>query len=194
MFLSALKLPHLLIGITERYAVGCQTVNLLDAEHWVVHRIVEDMLVHFYLVDDIGCHLQTVFQFAKGWQKDFLDDLQVAEVAHGQVIHDERHLLRQRLELVALGTDELEDIGILLVGHDRRACGTLFRQLHKREVLRVEQTGIKSHFGDGTCDGGDGEAYVALHLASPHLGIDHIVVHRVEAQQFRCHRAVQGEG
>ena len=97
------------------------------------------------------------------------------------------------MQLITLGTNQLEHVGILLMGHDARTCGTLLGQLHEREVLRVEHTGVESHLGDGTSDGGDGETNVALHLASTHLGIHHIVVHRIEAQQFCRHRSVQGE-
>ena len=151
------------------------------------------MLIDLYLINNVGRHLQAVLQFAKGRQEDLLDDLQVAEVAHGEVVHDERHLLRQRLELVALGADEFKHIGVLLVRHNAGACRTLLGKLHEREVLRVEQAGVEGHLGDGASDGGDGETYVALHLATTHLGIDDVVVHRVEAQQFGGHRTVQGE-
>ena len=109
---------HLLVGIAEGHAIGGKAVHFLYGEHWVVHRVVEDMFVHLYLINNIGCHLQTVLQFAEGREEDFLDDLQVAEVAAGQVVHDEGHLLGQRLEFVALRTDEFEHVGVLLVGHD----------------------------------------------------------------------------
>ena len=184
---------HLLIGIAEGHPVGSQAIHLFDREHRVVHRIVENVLIDLYLINNVGRHLQTVLQFAKGWQEDLLDDLQVAEVAHGEVVHDERYLLRQRLEFVALGADKFKHIGILLVGHDAGARRTLLGEFHEREVLRVEQAGVEGHLGDGASDGGDGEAHVALHLATTHLGIDHVVVHRVEAQQFGGHRAIEWE-
>ena len=109
---------YFLVGIAERHAVGGETVHFLYGEHRVVHRIVEDMFVHLYLINNVSGHLQTVLQFAEGREENFLDDLQVAEVAAGQVVHDEGHLLGQRLEFVALRTDEFEHVGVLLVGHD----------------------------------------------------------------------------
>ena len=185
---------YLLIGIAEGHAVGCQTIHFLYREHRVVHWVVEDMLVDFYLINNVGSHLETVFQLIKGREEDLLDDLQVTKVAAGQVVHDEHHLLGQRLELVGLGTDQLEDIRVLLVGHDARTGGTLLGEFYEGEVLGVEQTGIEGQFCQGAGDGGDGEAHVTLHLAAPHLSIYHIVVHRVETQELGGHRAVEGEG
>ena len=77
--------------------------------------------------------------------------------------------------------------------HDAGTRSTLFGELHEREILGVEQAGIEGELSQRTSDGGDGETYVALHLATSHLGIDDVVVHRVKAQQFGGHRAVEGE-
>ena len=151
------------------------------------------MLVHRHLVYDVGSHLQAVFQLVERREEHLLDDLQVAEIAHGQVVHDEHDLLRQALKLVALGPDELKHVGVLLVGHYRRAGGTLLGQLHEGEVLTVEQACVKRHLCQRSGHGGEGKRHVALHLATSHLGIDHVIVHRVEAQQLGGHRAVQGE-
>ena len=77
--------------------------------------------------------------------------------------------------------------------HDARACGTLLGEFHEVEVLAVEHTCVERHLGHRARHCGEGEGHVALHLASAHLGIDHVVVHRVKTQQPRGHRAVQGE-
>ena len=77
--------------------------------------------------------------------------------------------------------------------HDARTCGTLLGQLNEREVLRVEQAGIERHLSDSSCNSSDGKTYVTLHLSASHLGIYHIIIHRVEAQQIGGHRTVQGE-
>ena len=116
---------HLLVGIAEGHAAGGEAVDLLDREHRVVHRVVEYMLVHLYLIDDVGRHLQAVLQLVEGRQEHLFYNLQVAEVAHGQVVLDERYLVGQALQLVRLGTDQFEDVGVLLVRHDRRARRTL---------------------------------------------------------------------
>ena len=71
-----------LVSITERSSVGSQLVYFFYREHRVVARIVEYVLVHFHLVDDVGSHLQAVFQLAEGREEHLLDDLQVAEVAY----------------------------------------------------------------------------------------------------------------
>ena len=54
------------------------------------------------------------------------------------------------------------------------------RQLDEVEVLAVEHTGIKGHLGHRACHRGQGKGHIAFHLATPHLRVDHIVVHRVE--------------
>ena len=61
------------------------------------------MLVHLHLVDDVGSHLQTVLQLVEGREEHFLDNLEIAEIAYWQVVHDEHYLLWKALELVALG-------------------------------------------------------------------------------------------
>ena len=185
---------HLAVGIAEGHALGSQPVHLFHTEDGVVARVVEQVLVYLHAVYDVGRHLQAFGQFVEGGQEHFLDDLQVAEIARGQVVHDERHLLGQRLQLVRLGPDELEDVGILLVGHDAAARGALLGQPHETEVLRVEEAGVVGQFGQGARHGGHGEGYVALGLAASHLRIHHIVVHRVEAQQACGHLPVEGEG
>ena len=86
---------HLLISIAERHASSSQTIHLLNGEHRVVHRVIEDMLVNLYLINDVGSHLQTVFQLSEGWQEHFLDNLEVTEITDGQIVHDQGHLLGQ---------------------------------------------------------------------------------------------------
>ena len=50
------------------------------------------MLVHLHLVDDVGSHLQTVLQLVEGREEYFLDNLEIAEIAYWQVVHDEHNL------------------------------------------------------------------------------------------------------
>ena len=119
--------PDLLVGIAERHPLAGQAVHLLYGEHQVVARVVEDVLVHLELCDDVGGHLQALSQLLESGEEDLLDDLQVAEVAAGQVVHNERNLLRQSLKLVALGASQLEDIRVLLVRHDAGAGRALLR-------------------------------------------------------------------
>ena len=76
------------------------------------------MLVNLHLVDDVSSHLQTVFQLVESWEEYFLDNLKITEITHRQVVHDEHNLLWQALELVALGTNQLEYVWVLLVWHD----------------------------------------------------------------------------
>ena len=77
--------------------------------------------------------------------------------------------------------------------HDARTCGALLRQFHKLEVLRIEQAGIKSHLRHRTSQTCYGECHITLHLASAHLCIHHVVVHRVEAQEICRHLTVERE-
>ena len=151
------------------------------------------MLVHLHLVDDVGSHLQTVLQLVEGREEHFLDNLEIAEIAYWQVVHDEHYLLWKALELVALGANQLEYVWILLVWHDARTGGALLRQLHETEVLAVEHAGIESHLCQCSCHGSHGESHVALHLSSAHLCINHIIVHAVETEKFGGHGAVQRE-
>ena len=58
------------------------------------------MLVDLYLINNVRGHLQAVLQFTKRWQEHLFDNLQVAEVAHGQIVHHQHNLLWQRLQLI----------------------------------------------------------------------------------------------
>ena len=184
---------NLLVSIAERHTFASQTVDLFDGEHEVVAGIIENVLVDFEPGDDVGRHLEALAQFLESRQEDFLDDLQVTEVTAGQVVHDECYLLWQSLQLVTLGASQLEDIGVLLVGHDAGACGTLLWQLNEPEVLTVVETGIEGKLTDGSSDTSQSESNVPFRLATSHLCIDDVVVERVEAKQLCSHRAVQGE-
>ena len=97
------------------------------------------------------------------------------------------------LELVALGTYQLEYVWVLLVRHDARTGGTLLRQLDETEVLTVEHAGIESHLCQRSCHGSHGESHIALHLATSHLCIYHVVIHAVETEQLGSHGTVERE-
>ena len=78
--------------------------------------------------------------------------MQVAEISRRQVVHYQRDLLWQRLQLVALGAYQLEHVRILLVRHDAAARRAFFRQTDEAEVLAVEQAGIEGHLGQRAGD------------------------------------------
>ena len=88
---------HLFVGVAEGGAGGCKAVDLLDREHGVVARVVGNVLVDLDALDDVGGHVQTVDEAVEGGQEGLLELLQVAEVARGQIVHDECHLLWQGL-------------------------------------------------------------------------------------------------
>ena len=109
---------HLLVSIAERHTLACQAVYLLDGENRVVHRIVENILPNLHTIDNICGHFQAVTQFLKGWEEHLFYYLKVAEIATRQIVLYECDLRRKSLQLIALGTDELENVRILLVRHN----------------------------------------------------------------------------
>ena len=167
---------HFLISIPERHTFTCQAVHFFHTENKQVFVIVEDMFVHLYFIHDIGSHLQTVFQFLESRQKDFLNNLQIPEIAGRQIIGNHHNLLWQWLQFIALGTRQFKDIRVLLMGHNAGTCRAIIRQLHETEVLTVEHTSIKSQFGDSSGNTRQSKSYITFHLATPHLGINNIIV------------------
>ena len=137
---------HLLIGITERHASGCEAVNLLHAEHEVVARIVEDMLVHLHLAHHGVDHRENSLDFIERRQEILLGELQVAEIAHRQIVGDHCDLEWQRLQTVATCARQFKHIGIFLVRHNRRAGGELVGEFDEREVLRIKHTCVERQF------------------------------------------------
>ena len=77
---------------------------------------------------------------------------------------------------VAFGTSQLENVGVLLVWHNARTGRELIGQLDEAEVLTVEHAGVKSQLRECGGDASHGEGNGAFHLASAHLGVDHIIV------------------
>ena len=68
-----------------------------------------------------------------------LCELHVAEISRRQVCRYERNLQRLGLHAVTAGTDQFEDIGILLVGHDARPRSEGIGQTHESEIgTRIE--------------------------------------------------------
>ena len=183
--------PHLLVRIAERHSFASQTIHLLHREHRIVDVVVKNMLVHLHLINNVCSHLQAVLQFVERWKEHLLDNLQVAEVTHRQVVHDEHDGLRQRLQFVAFRTCQFKHVRILLVRHDTRTRRTVVGQLHKTKVLTVEHTRIERHLRHRSSYACHRECHIALRLSASHLRIHHVVVHRVEAQQVRSHLAVE---
>ena len=109
---------YLLVGLAERCAGEHAAVHLLDGEYRVVDGIVQDVLVDLDALDDVGGDVEAVEELVEGGHEHLLDDLQVARVAREQIVHDERDLGGEALQLVALGSDQLEHVGVLLMGHD----------------------------------------------------------------------------
>ena len=70
----------------------------------------EDTLYRAVKVSDVK-------QIVEGGYEQLLDYLQVAEIARWKVVCDQKNVIRQRLELVALCSCQLEYVWILLVGH-----------------------------------------------------------------------------
>ena len=66
-------------------------------------------------------------------------------------------------------------------------------QLDEAEVLAREHAGIEGKLGKGGGNAAQGLCDDALGLAASHLCIDHVVGHRVEAQQVGGHLAAQRE-
>ena len=77
--------------------------------------------------------------------------------------------------------------------HDAGTGGALVGELDEGKVLAVEQAGIKGQLAQCAGHTGQCKRHIALHLASSHLCIHHVVVHRIEAQKAGGHAAVEGE-
>ena len=84
---------HWFIGITEGYALQHQFVNSLNCKDWLVARVVENMCIYRLTTDDVGSHLQAVFQLLESREEYFLQYLIVAEIATWQIIADKHNLL-----------------------------------------------------------------------------------------------------
>ena len=135
---------NLLICITERHTFTCQTIYLFHAKNKEVFVIIKNMFIYLYFIHDIGCHLQTVFQFLKSRKENFFDNLQITEIARRQIIRNHHDLLGKRLQFITFSTCQFKDIGILLMRHNAGPRGTVIRQLNETEVLTVKHTGVKS--------------------------------------------------
>ena len=88
---------YLLIGVAEGHPFAGEAVDLLHTEDGGVTLVVEDVGVDLHLLDDVGGHLEAILQLLEGGQENLFDNLQVAEVAAGQVVGYHHNLLGQGL-------------------------------------------------------------------------------------------------
>ena len=77
--------------------------------------------------------------------------------------------------------------------HDAGACRELIRQFDKAEVLAVEHASVECQFGKCGSDSSHGESHGTFHLAASHLGVNDIIIERVETKQVCCHLASEGK-
>ena len=151
------------------------------------------MLVDRDMFEHESHHAQAVLQLVESWQEHLLDDLKVAEIARWQIVHYEHDLLWHSLNLVALGTCELKHIRILLVRHDARTSGECVVELDEAEVLARIHASVEGKLCQCCCYATESLCHDAFALASSHLCIHYVIIHRVEAEQVGCHLAVERE-
>ena len=75
--------------------------------------------------------------------------------------------------------------------HNTGTGSAIIRQFHKTEILTIEHTSIKRKFRNGPGNSGKCKSYITLHLATPHLGVYHIIIQRIKTKQTSRHRTVQ---
>ena len=138
-------------------------------------------------------HRKAFGQRRGGRKKDVLQQLQIAVVAQRQVGHEQRDLVGNALQAVALAAHDLEDVGILLVGHDARSGGQLVGERHEAEVLAHVEADVHGEAPQRGGHGGHGRGGGAFALAAAHLRRHDVVVQVGEPQQPRGHRPIQRE-
>ena len=84
-----------------------------------IARVVDDVGAHLHVVEHESGHLETSAYLSRGGEDDILEELEVAVVAEGEVGREEGDLVGKALQSVTLAAHYLEDVGVLLVGHDR---------------------------------------------------------------------------
>ena len=104
------------------------------------------MLVHLHLAHHGVDHRENSLDFIERRQEILLGELQVAEIAHRQIVGDHCDLEWQRLQTVATCARQFKHIGIFLVRHNRRAGGELVGEFDEREVLRIKHTCVVRQF------------------------------------------------
>ena len=114
---------HLLVGFAERDACEYEAVDVLDREKVVVFPLVEDVGVDLQVREHEVAHREGAFDFGCRREQDVLEQLHVAVVADGKVRREQGDLVRYGLQAVTASAHDLEDVGVLLVGHDARPRG-----------------------------------------------------------------------
>ena len=149
--------------------------------YYKISTLSEEERARGLITASAGNHAQGVAYLLECGDVDLLGKLHVAEISRRQVGHDERHLRRQGLQAVALGADEFEYVGILLVGHDARPRGEGVGQLHEPEVGARVEAHVLRQTAQRRGHGGDGRQHGAFGLAALHLCVDRVVGQIVEA-------------
>ena len=121
-------------------------------------------------------HREGAFDFGCRREQDVLEQLHVAVVADGKVRREQGDLVRYGLQAVTASAHDLEDVGVLLVGHDARPRGEVVGQRYEAEVLAHEQADVHRQAADGRSDGRDGVGGGAFAFAAAHLCRHDVVV------------------
>ena len=192
--LSGLYLhAHLAICVAEGCAGLGAAVDLLHREGVLIFGVFHHVALHLDVLYGVGRDVYAVFYLLKEGDEDLFYYLHVAEVAARQVARDEAYGVWRALNLVAMRADELEDVGVFLVGHDGAAGGHLLGQVDEAEVLAREEAAVKCQAAYGLGYGCQGEGDYALCLAATHLGVDHVICQVAEAEQLGGEGPVEGE-
>ena len=184
----------LFVGIAEWSSFGSESINFFDRVHEFVARVASDVGVYFNVVEHASCHVEDSDYRVEGGEERFFDELEVAEVAGGEVVGNHCDFHGESLEFVAFSSSQFENVGVFLVRHNRRAGGELIGEFDEAEVLGIEHASVEGEFANCRGDRSDSIGNNTLGFAAPHLSVNDVVVHGFKAEEVGGHGAVEREG
>lgn len=185
--------PNLFVGIAEWSSFGSKSINFFDRVHEFVSGVASDVGVYFNVVEHASCHVEDSDYRVEGGEERFFDELEVAEVAGGEIVGNQCDFHGESLQFVAFGSSQFKHVGVFLVRHNRRAGGELVGEFDEAEVLGIEHASVEGEFANRSGDRSDSIGNNTLGFTAAHLSVNDVVVHGFKAEEVGGHGAVERE-
>ena len=165
------RLSDLAVGIPERHTLIDKTVHFLHGEGQAVTSVLHYMRLDFHILHSVAGYVEAVVHFPEHGQELLLKQLTVTEITGWKIRHHKTQAVLHSANAVAMRTDQLEHVRILLVRHDAGPCGHLVREMDECEILAGIEAAVRGKAAQSLCDGSIGRSDDALGLSPAHLGI-----------------------
>ena len=185
--------PYLPVGVAERHPSEHKAVYLLYREDMIIFRIFEYAVAHSYMRKHEFGHLQAITQLFRSGEEYILHQLKIPVISQRKIGSEQCKLVGDGLKTVALAAHDLENVGVLLVGHYAGSGGEIVGERHEAEITAHPHAHIHGQMPERRGYRGYCGRHRPLGLSTAHLRSYDIEVRTRETEKTGCHVAVERE-